>query len=208
MSRRVSQLTAACVILLGLGSSGLAAQGHPFRSQMPLVPSNIEVPPGHSIFLQGYAVGTQNFVCLQTGSGLTWRFMGPQATLFLMGRDGLSQQIATHFLAANPSEGGVLRPAWQHSFDTSQVWGRVLASSSDPAFVQPGAISWLLLEVAGAQRGPTGSTLLAHATFIQRVNTSGGVAPATGCSQAGDVGTMALVPYTTDYYFYRTNRNH
>jgi hypothetical protein len=35
------------------------------------------------------------------------------------------------------------------------------------------------------------------------VNTSGGVAPSTGCASATDVGKKALVPYTADYFFYR-----
>jgi hypothetical protein len=39
---------------------------------------------------------------------------------------------------------------------------------------------------------------------VQRVNTQGGIAPATaGCSQAADIGKKALVPYTADYVFYR-----
>jgi len=40
-------------------------------------------------------------------------------------------------------------------------------------------------------------------TFIQRVNTEGGVAPAAGCSLPADIGKRALVAYTTDYVFYR-----
>ncbi len=50
--------------------------------------------------------------------------------------------------------------------------------------------------------GPTGGGKLARTTFIQRVNTAGGVAPA-GCAASTDVGKKALVPYTTDYIFYR-----
>ena len=66
--------------------------------------------------------------------------------------------------------------------------------SKDPGYVAPGAIDWLLLERAGVQSGPTGGSILAQTTFIQRVNTSGGVAPATGCSDISQVGTLALVP--------------
>jgi Protein of unknown function (DUF3455). len=36
-------------------------------------------------------------------------------------------------------------------------------------------------------------------TSIQRVNTVGGVAPKTGCSQS-TVGTTARIPYAADYY--------
>jgi len=40
-------------------------------------------------------------------------------------------------------------------------------------------------------------------TFVQRLNTNGGSAPADGCSVAADVGKQTLVPYTADYYFFR-----
>ena len=76
-------------------------------------------------------------------------------------------------------------------------------SSSDPVFVAPGAIPWLLLQVVGAQDGPTGGHKLTATTFIQRLNTSGGVAPSTGCTLSTDVGKKALVPYTADYFFYK-----
>ena len=39
-------------------------------------------------------------------------------------------------------------------------------------------------------------------TFIQRVNTSGGLAPPTGCTAPADIGHQAFVPYTADYVFY------
>src|SRR5437667_174240 len=72
---------------------------------------------------------------------------------------------------------------------------------ADPDFVAPGAIPWLLLKVVGAQNGPTGGDTLSATTFIQRLNTAGGVAPSTGCTLSTDVGKMALVPYTAEYFF-------
>jgi uncharacterized protein DUF3455 len=74
--------------------------------------------------------------------------------------------------------------------------------STDPAFVAPGAIPWLLLQTAGLQEGPTGGDTLTRTTFVQRLNTAGGVAPSTGCSSPADVGAKAFVPYTADYYFF------
>src|SRR4030095_15166557 len=87
--------------------------------------------------------------------------------------------------------------------DTSAVWALATASSSDAAFVAPGAIPWLLLQVVGDQEGPTGGDRLTATTFIQRLNTLGGIAPSTGCAVATDVGKKALVPYAADYIFYR-----
>ena len=54
----------------------------------------------------------------------------------------------------------------------------------------------------GTQEGPTGGRRLTRTTFIHRVNTAGGVAPATGCAQPADVGQRRFVPYTADYFFY------
>jgi Protein of unknown function (DUF3455) len=56
--------------------------------------------------------------------------------------------------------------------------------------------------MAGVQEGPTGGDTLTAVTFIQRLNTAGGVAPSTGCSMSTDVGAKAFVPYTADYFFY------
>jgi hypothetical protein len=73
--------------------------------------------------------------------------VGPQATLL----HNDARQVMTHFLSANPDEAGTLRATWQHSVDTSAVWARLIVSSSDPGFIAPDAIPWLLLEVVGAE---------------------------------------------------------
>ena len=191
------------LILLTLVSSAVNAQmpRRP-RIEVPPVPSNLQVPEGHTVYLKGYATGTQNYMCLPSLAGPAWKLVGPQATLFQERRGDLYQQVTTHFLAPNPFEGGTARPSWQHSFDSSQVWGRALASSADADFVEVGAIPWLLVEIVGAQRGPAAGGLLAQTTFIQRLNTSGGAAPAT-CT---DIGAFVMVPYSTDYFFYRASR--
>ncbi|HVG83957.1 MAG TPA: DUF3455 domain-containing protein [Vicinamibacterales bacterium] len=185
-------------LVLGVGVSTAAAQ--------PSVPPGLEVPAGNEVYLQGYAAGTQNYICLSGPAGKRWQFLGPQATLFFTLQGTPPQQITTHFLSANPVEAGTARPTWQHSFDSSRVWGRALASSTDPNYVQPGAIPWLLVQATGTALGPTGGAALAETTFIHRVNTSGGVAPSTGCTAPSHEGVVALVPYTTDYVFYRASR--
>jgi Protein of unknown function (DUF3455) len=166
----------------------------------PSVPTNIQVPAGNKLFLVGHAIGTQNYICLPADGSVKFTLFTPQATLFKEG-----DQVTTHYFSPNPIEGGAIRAAWQHSKDTSTVWGRVMDghSSSDPAYVAPGAIPWLLVTIVGAQEGNKGGDKLEETTFIQRVNTVGGVAPATGCASATDVGNRAFVPYTTDYYFYK-----
>jgi hypothetical protein len=174
--------------------------------EAPKVPANIQVPPGNTAFLKAHALGTQNYVCKPVASGFAWTFFSPEATLFLTFKwinGDISQQITTHFLSPNPIEKDLPRVTWQHSFDTSKVWGRAIQSSTDPNFVQKDAIAWLLVEKAGAERGPTGGDTLAQTTFIQRVNTTGGLAPSTGCDQSTDAGNIVLVRYTADYFFYK-----
>ena len=131
-------------------SPGLCAQ-----PAVPAVPSDFKVPAGHTLFLRASATGTQNYICLPTDSGFSWAFFGPQATLFKF-----RTQIITHFLSPNPDKGGLPRATWQHSRDSSRVWGNAVASSSDPIFVKQGAIPWLLLKVVGADPGPARWTRL------------------------------------------------
>jgi hypothetical protein len=189
------KITTFAMILALAGARASEAQ----HVSPPDVPPLLEAPAGTKPFLIGHAVGTQNYICLPSGAGFAWTLFGPQATLF----DSSGQQIITHFLSSNPDEAGVLRPTWQHSRATSSVWAVAVQPSSDPNYVAPGAIPWLLLHVVGQQDGPTGASRLTAATDIQRVNTGGGVAPATGCTVATDVGKRAFVPYTADYVFYR-----
>ena len=169
---------------------------HAAAIEPPPVPPNLQVPAGHQAFLEGYAEGTQNYICLPAGASVAWTFFGPQATLF----NDHDRQIITHFLSPNPDEGGTARATWQHSRDTSAVWAVAIASSAAPA---SDAIPWLLLQPVGAEPGPTGGARLTRTTFIQRLNTSGGIAPSTGCAQSTDVGQRAFVPYTADYVFYK-----
>jgi uncharacterized protein DUF3455 len=188
-----SKIATLAVLVLALPGAA-AAQVNP-----PAVPPNLQVEASFTPYLIAHAEGTQNYVCLSTSSGFAWTFFGPQATLF----DGAEQQILTHYLSANPIESGAARATWQHSVDTSAVWAAAIANSTDPAFVAPNSIPWLLLRVVGDQVGPTGGASLVGTAFIQRVNTLGGIAPAAGCKSAKDTGKKALVPYTTDYVFYR-----
>lgn len=167
----------------------------------PPVPAKIEVPAPNVAFLLGRGVGTQNYQCQPVNSlgRVGWVLFTPQATLF----GDADEQLTTHFFSPNPVEQGiVVRAAWQDSRDTSVVWGRVIESADDAGFVKAGAIPWLKIETAGAQEGPTGGSTLSKTTFIQRLNTEGGLAPSTGCERPTDIGRKAFVPYSADYFFY------
>lgn len=192
--------------------AGAAALGMTFAAALPQgayaqtvtppsVPDNIRVLPPNQAFLVGHAVGTQNYVCLPGRSigRVAWTLFTPQATLFGEERE----QLITHFFSPNPDEGRVVRATWEDSRDTSTIWARAVASSTDPNFVEANAVAWVKLEVVGTEAGPTGGDTLSGTTFVQRVNTSGGVAPLTGCLLPTDIGHTAFMPYTADYFFYK-----
>jgi hypothetical protein len=180
----------------------------------PATPAMITPPSGNSAFLLGHAVGTQGYVCLPDGTGASWTVNNarPQATLFekFFGRD---IQIITHFLSpdTNPNEAApdpllFGNPTWQSSLDSSKVWAQTLYSipaGSDPSCPHKGAIGCLLLQSIGSEQGPDGGKSLTRVTYVQRLNTKGGSAPAEGCSTPADVGKQALVAYTADYLFFR-----
>ena len=177
----------------------------------------ITPPQGNSAFLLGRAAGTQGYVCLPTATGASWTVNGarPEATLFTSFY-GASVQIITHFLSPNtnpnefaPKPVAFANATWQSSFDSSKVWAQqvhAIPAGSEASCPNTGAIACLLLQVIGAQHGATGGKALKPTTFIQRLNTNGGSAPADGCSTSTDVGKQTLVPYTADYYFFRSEK--
>jgi hypothetical protein len=153
----------------------------------PDVPGEIAVPDGSKVFLVGHAVGVQIYSCNGTSNGYAWAFVAPRANLY----DDNGKLIATHFAG----------PTWQAK-DGSRVAGRRLAGVT----VDAEAIPWLKLEAASPTAGPDGDRL-ANTSFIQRIETTGGLAPAAGNCNAATTGTAAEVPYTADYVFWKPTGN-
>jgi hypothetical protein len=149
-------------------------------SPEPVVPDSIEVPDGNKVFLVGHAVGVQIYSC----NGVVWGFVAPRANLY----DDRGKLIITHF-------GG---PTWQ-ARDGSRVVGRL---DAPPVIVDSTAIPWLRLVAASTAAGPDGDRLVAT-TYIQRLATTGGLAPPAADCNATTAGTVAEVPYTADYYFWK-----
>jgi len=184
------------------------------RLPNPSTPDTITPQEGNSLFLAGHGVGTQGYVCLPSGLGASWTVNNarPEATLFT-DLFGAAFQIITHFLSPveNPNDVGPKPPrfgdvTWQSSLDSSRVWAQktnFIVAGTDASCPNAGAIDCLLLQTIGSKRGPTGGKMLTKTTFIQRLNTKGGSAPALGCSVFADVGKQTLVPYSADYFFFR-----
>ena len=175
--------------------------GHAQNVTPPRVPDSFKVGEGDEAFLIGHAFGSQDYVCAASGSGVAFVLTTPEAVLF----DNAARRVINHFFSPNPVERGTIRATWQSTRNSSVFWGKLVAAAtfvSDPDFVAPDAIAWLNLSQAGVLEGSGNGDNLAVATFVQRVNTVGGLAPSIGCNSPDDIGKTAFVPYEADYVFF------
>ena len=138
------------------------------------MPAVLQVPDGNKVHFHAYAAGVQ----IYSWNGSSWVFLAPEA--FLYDADG--NLVGLHYAG----------PTWETLSGSKVVGARVAGSTVDPT-----AIPWLLLQTRTAE----GRGVLAPTTYIQRVNTAGGLAPATPGTAVGDV---ARVPYTAEYFFFRS----
>jgi len=152
------------------------------RRQPPELPApvcdSVNVPEGNRVSSHAYALGVQ----IYRWSGTNWVFVAPEATLFA--DPCYEEAVGIHYAG----------PTWEAN-DGSKVTGVRIADCKP----YRGAIPWLRL---GATSAP-GHGKFARLTFIQRVNTIGGTAPAEPGAFIGD---EARVPYAAEYYFYRATR--
>jgi hypothetical protein len=182
---RLSRFIVACAVVLTL--CGLVAAAAMARPEPQTEPGDALDPrtyvPDSQLFLVAHAIGVQKYTCQTDG---TWLFTDPEATLYKT--TGTPGPIGTHFL--NFATG---RPVWQHR-DGSAV--EAARRVTEPGGT--GNIPWLLLQAVTTTIGTDGDRLTST-TWVQRLNTSGGVAPAGACTP----GDHADVPYTADYFFWR-----
>src|SRR3954468_24263841 len=108
----------------------------------PSVPGTLQPPEGNEAFLIGHAFGSQDYVCVASGSGVAFVLTTPEAVLF----DNPARRVVNHFFSPNPVEGGAIRATWQSTRDSSVFWAKLNAAATfltDPHFVAPDAIAWL-----------------------------------------------------------------
>jgi hypothetical protein len=166
------------VTLAACAPGGIARAG----DAVPTVPTAIAAPVGAKLVRRFHAVGSQIYVC-DVAPGQTakfaWTLKAPDAVL----------SDASGSVAGKHGAG----PSWT-SKDGSSVTGKKAAEVAAPA---PDAIPWLL--VRGISN--TGNGVFSKVTFIQRLNTKGGKAPASGCD-AGTAKAEKRIDYTADYVFF------
>ena len=176
--RRISM----CVVVAALAALPLA-QVADARTEAPDVPVDVRVDPGYKVFLSGHAVGVQIYRCDAASGSFAWGLVAPRANLY----DDNGKLIVTHY-------GG---PTWE-----ARDGSTVVAARDGQANVDETAIPWLRLRAVSTSPGPDGDRLVKTA-YIQRVATTGGVAPAAADCNAATAGAQVEVPYTADYYFWK-----
>lgn len=167
-------------VLLAVAAAAFAAAAVPAgdvtEPELPASCGDIQVPEGNEPYYSTYAIGVQVYRWNGTG----WDFVAPIANLYA--DPGYRGNVGSHYAG----------PVWE-----SKSGSKVAARLNTRCTPDSNAIPWLRLQTVTAE----GPGIFAEVTYIQRVNTVGGIAPAA----PGDyVGEERQVPYTAEYYFYRT----
>ncbi|MEO8751473.1 MAG: DUF3455 domain-containing protein [Casimicrobiaceae bacterium] len=152
-------------------------------AQMMEVPEPVRVPAGHQIAMTAVGVGELTYECrakANDAAAFEWAFVGPVAKLM----DAKSTKEVGKYYAG---------PTWE-SMDGSKVTGKQVAVAPSSA----GNIPMQLVKAEPAM----GAGAMTGITYIQRVNTKGGVAPAEPCA-AASAGMKKQVPYQADYVFFK-----
>jgi Protein of unknown function (DUF3455) len=153
----------------------------PMFSQDSL-PATVQVPAGNMVAMETVGVGQITYECRtkKDASGFEWVFVGPEAKL----NDRSGKQVGRYY---GP-------PATWEASDGSKITGAQVA-------VSPASLGSIPLQLVKANPA-TGNGAMVGVTFIQRVATKGGVAPATACDMAA-IGKKEIVKYEADYIMYK-----
>ncbi|MGP9767785.1 DUF3455 domain-containing protein [Halomonas sp. AOP13-D3-9] len=145
-----------------------------------MTPADVQVPDGNKIALETVGVGAITYMCeMNDEDTMAWVFKGPHAAL--NGSDG--SQVGSYY---GP-------PATWEALDGSKITGTQLATAANGN----GNIPLQLVEANPAE----GEGAMTGVSYIQRLNTQGGVAPDVACDMDHD-GATAVVTYQADYIFW------
>jgi|GEM_PF-549104 len=161
-------------------ANGAGATGSTIAA--PTVPDALKPTSTDGVVAKTNAKGFQVYECKAStagGAAFAWALTGPDAEL----SDDQGKAMGKHYAG----------PTWEAP-DGSKVVGEKVQQADSP---QATAVPWLLLRA----KSTSGKGAFEHVTFVQRVDTTGGKAPASGCD-AAHTGATTKVPYTATYYFY------
>ncbi|MCX5560332.1 DUF3455 domain-containing protein [Streptomyces sp. NBC_00038] len=175
--RLILATTALATVTAGtlLGATvGQAATAQPAHTGVD-APAALKVPEGNRLTGVFSAAGVQTYTCTDGA----WKLLEPAATLWAK-NDRARRPVALH------SRG----PVWVSTVDGSAVNAAAIATSP-----KTGTIPELLLQATATR----GTGVFAAVSYIQRLDTQGGVAPTTACTGTD----QTSVPYTATYAFYK-----
>ncbi|MBY0468500.1 MAG: DUF3455 domain-containing protein [Burkholderiaceae bacterium] len=168
-------LATLCVVSFGASAAPSAVVDN------AALPEPVRVPAGHKPLLSATGVGELTYECREKKDAagvFEWAFVGPVAKLYSSDKKEIGKYYAG--------------PTWE-SVDGSKVTGKQVAVA--PA--TPGSIPLQLVKAEPA----TGTGAMTGVSYIQRLNTKGGVAPATACT-SDTKGARQQVAYEAEYVFY------
>lgn len=169
-------------LIAALAPALLAACAMQAKVDNAALPEAVRVPAGHRLSLYTNASGEITYECRDKkdmAGQYEWAFVAPVATL-----------VSTDGKTVGKYYGG---PTWE-AMDGSKVTGKQVAVSPAPA----GNIPLQLVKANPAM----GMGAMQDVSYIQRLQTRGGVAPAMACD-AQQKGQRQQVPYQADYAFYK-----
>jgi Protein of unknown function (DUF3455) len=187
MNRYLStSLAASAAVLLSACAGMSSSDGMAMKMfSQDALPDAVKVPAGNKVALETVGVGQITYECrakANTPGAFEWVFVGPQADLNSRGGAKLGSYYGP--------------PATWASMDGSAITGTQLALS-------PAAAGSIPLQLVKANPA-TGSGGMSGVTYVQRVATMGGVAPASACDAAA-MGKKEVVKYQADYIFWKAS---
>ena len=169
------------IVAAAIALSACASAPMMMKVDNAALPEPVRVPAGQKVMMSTTGVGEITYECREKkdmAGAYEWAFVGPVATLY----SGDKKAVGKYYAG----------PTWEAN-DGSKVTGKQLAVS--PA--TPGNIPLQLVKAEPAM----GAGAMTGVSYIQRLNTKGGVAPAMACD-AISKGKRQQVAYEADYVFY------
>ncbi len=169
---------AAFAVMLAVAGAAVAAVDN------AALPEPVRVPAGNAVMLETLGVGEITYECRENKDkpgAFAWAFVVPVAAL----NDMQNKTIGKYY-------GG---PTWEAN-DGSKVTGKQVA-------VAPGGAGNIPFQLVKAEPA-MGQGAMTGVSYIQRIETKGGVAPAAPCD-ASSKGAKQQVGYQAKYVFYKQN---
>jgi hypothetical protein len=182
MNKFTGNTLAVAVVATLSACAGMQSSNAMSNYSQAQLPDPVKVPAGHKVAMETVGVGEITYECrakANTTDAFEWVFVGPVADL--NARSGA--KLGSYY---GP-------PATWAAHDGSKITGAQVA-------VAPGGTGNIPFQLVKANPASSAGAMMG-VTYVQRVATKGGVAPADPCVSAA-VGKKSVVKYQADYIFW------